>query len=99
MGTVYIQNGHWYLRYKNANGRWRGKSCKARTKTEAKSILGDLERLIERQRLGAEQDPALAGTLEELLAWWLETYSTGSASHERNVYAHFAHRDHVVHAS
>jgi len=87
MGSVYIQNCQWYLRYKDSEGHWRGRASKARNKTEAKFLLTELERSIERQRFGLEQDPKAAGTLADLLNWWLETYSRGSASHEKNVYA------------
>ena len=45
-------------------------------------------RRSERQRLGLEALPPEdgGGTLAELLKWWLDTYSRGTPSHERNVY-------------
>lgn len=48
----------------------------------------DLERQPERQRLGLEplRPRDGGGTLGELLDWWLNTYSSQRASHERNVY-------------
>jgi len=89
MASVYKKAGKWYLRFKDHSGRWRDKVTKAGTKTEARRMAEDLERKSERQRLGLEELPPedRGGTLAELLEWWLETYSTGSPSHERNVYS------------
>ena len=88
MASVYEKNGKWYLRVKDAGGHWKDRVSKAKTKTEARRLAEDLERKAERQRHGLE--PLMpengGGTLRELLRWWLDTYSRGTPSHERNEY-------------
>jgi integrase len=86
MASVYEKAGKWYLHYKDARGEWRDKASSARTKTEARRLAGEIERQFERQRLGLEPLPAEdgGGTFDELMKWWLETYSAGSPSHKRN---------------
>src|SRR6188768_904075 len=71
---------------KDARGQWRDKVSSARTKTEAKRLAGELERKCERQRLGLEAlpDEDGGGTFDELMRWWLVTYSKGMPSHKRN---------------
>ena len=88
MASVYQRSEKWYLRYRDARGRWRDRVCTARTKTEAKRLAAELERVCERQRLGLEPLPAEdgGGTFGDLVRWWLKTYSKGSPSHQRNVY-------------
>ena len=87
MASVYVKRGRWYLRYRDQHGRWRDRASTARTKTEAKRLVGELETRFERARLGLETLPPEdgGGTLGELLTWWLKTYSVGSPSHDRNV--------------
>jgi hypothetical protein len=89
MASVYEKAGKRYMHYKDARGKWRDKVTTARTKTEAKRIAADLERLCERQRLGLEPMPAEdgGGTFGEQAKWWLETYSEGTPSHQRNKYS------------
>jgi integrase len=89
MASVYQREERWYLRYRDARGVWRDRVCRARTKTEAKRLVSDLERTCERQRLGLELAPPEdgGGTLDELLGWWLKTYSAGSPAHKRNEYS------------
>ena len=38
MASVYEKAGKWYMRVKDAGGRWRDKVTQARTKTEARRI-------------------------------------------------------------
>jgi integrase len=87
MASVYMKRGRWYLRVRDQLGRWRDKVCTARSKTEAKRLVAELETKYERVRLGLETLPPEdgGGTLGDLLAWWLKTYSIGSPSHDRNV--------------
>src|SRR4051812_5161153 len=87
MASVYEKRGTWYLQYKNAQGRWVKKASGARTKAEAKKLAGELERKSERQGLGLEPmslNPE-GLTLGSLMQWWLDTYSSGRAAHEKNV--------------
>jgi integrase len=89
MASVYPRADKWYIRYKDARGKWRDKVTAARTKTEAKRIASDVERQSERQRLGLEAlpDEDGGGTFDELMRWWLVTYSKGSPSHQRSKYS------------
>jgi integrase len=80
------RSGKFYARWRDANGRWRDTPTRARTKTEAKRIGIELEQRAWRERMGLEQPRPEdgGGTVRVLLAWWLETFSKGSPSHERN---------------
>ena len=72
MASVYQKRGTWYLRFKDASGRWRGVASKAHTKTEAKRLAYELERKAERQRHGLDPLPSDSNmTLGELCTWWL----------------------------
>src|SRR5512135_2118505 len=85
MASVYERGDKWYVRYKDARGKWRSVASTARTKTEAKRLAGELERKCERQRMGLEELPPEdgGGTLAELLSWWLETYVKRTPSYAR----------------
>jgi integrase len=89
MASVYPKSGKWFIKYKDARGKWRDKSTTAQTKTEAKRLAGEIERRCERQRLGLEPlpDEDGGGTFDELMRWWLVTYSKGSPSHQRSKYS------------
>ena len=86
MASVYQRKDKWYLRYRDRYGHWCDRVSTARTKTEAKRLATKYERHCERQRLGLEPIAPTdgGGTLGELLAWWLLTYSEGTGSHRRN---------------
>ena len=86
MASVFQRGDKWYLRYKDGRSRWRSVVSTARSKTEAKKLVAELEHKAERQRLGLEELPPEdgGGTVGELLEWWLKTYSKNSASHKRN---------------
>ncbi len=87
MASVYEKAGKWYMRVKDAGGRWRDKVTQARTKTEARRMADELERKAERQRLGLEErlPEDGGGTLAELLQWWLDNYSVNSPAHPSNL--------------
>src|SRR5690349_13319608 len=57
MGSIYRKNDKWYARFKDGHGRWRDTATQATTKTEAKSLLHDLEVQADRQRRGLEPLP------------------------------------------
>ena len=72
MASVYARDDKWYLRYKDASGRWKAKASTSATKAEAKRLAFELERKAERQRLGLEPLPTdFTTTLAELCEWWL----------------------------
>ncbi len=75
MAQPYEKNGRWYFRYRDAEGAWRDKATSARTKTEARRLQLELERRIERQRLGLEPLPSDTPELtfaEAADLWWSE---------------------------
>ncbi len=86
MASVYEKAGKWYMRVKDAGGRWRDKVTQARTKTEARRIADELERKAERQRLGLEPRPLEEGgealTIEEVVRWYCDTYLKDRPSYE-----------------
>jgi integrase len=88
MASVSKRGTTWYIKFKDGRGRWRRQACRAENKADAKRMAAELTQRHERQRLGLEPLRPVdgGGTLGELLAWWLETYSTTRPSHERNVY-------------
>ena len=87
MGSVFKRGRVWWLKYKDAAGEWMPEATKAATKAEAKALLHEIERRVERQRLGLEPlsvNPE-GWTVADLMQWWLDTYSRHSPSHDRNV--------------
>src|ERR1039457_5553293 len=86
MASVFQRSDKWYLRYKDGRGRWRSIVSTARSKTEAKRLVAELEHKAERQRLGLEELPPEdgGGTVGALLEWWLKMYSKTSPSHAQN---------------
>src|SRR5690349_17509046 len=84
MASVYAKNGTWYLRVKDASGRWQCIRSEAKTKTEARRLADEYAKKTERQHLGLEPLPSDPGlTVEKLLRWWLKNYSEGTPSHSR----------------
>src|SRR5689334_23423377 len=88
MASAYKRGNRWWIRYRDAHGRWRSEACSAATKTEARDLAGEEERKCERQRRGLEPlpDPDGGGTLADLFDWWLDTYSKPRTSHVRDEY-------------
>jgi len=85
MASVYQKRrrGTWYLRVKDAGGRWQDIASTAQTKTEARRLAAELERKVERQRLGLEPLPTdCTLTVGELVQWWLKERCP-PASHDR----------------
>jgi integrase len=85
MASVYQKRGRttWFLRVKDAAGRWQDIASTAATKTEAKRLAADLERKAERQRFGLEPFPTDCKlTVGELVEWWLRERCP-AASQER----------------
>src|SRR2546423_3358706 len=87
MAFVIKRGQRWYVRFRNARGKWVAKVTEAATRTEAKRIGAELERSSERQRLGLEPLTPLngGGTLDDLLEWWTSTYLCHAPSYKRSV--------------
>jgi integrase len=89
MASVSERGGRWYVRYRDASGKWVRQVSTADSKTAARRLAAELERRAERQRLGLEEGipPDGGGALSDLFRWWLESYSKPRPSHARNVYS------------
>ena len=61
MASVFKRGDRWYLRVKDTTGRWVNRVTSATTKTEARRLTEDLERKVERVRLGLEAAPRQDG--------------------------------------
>ena len=87
MAEPFRKNERWYLRYKDAHGRWRQQPSDAQTKTEARRLAGELQRREERIRLGIEEAPPEdgGGTVDALLEWWIDAYLSKSPGYSRAV--------------
>src|SRR6185295_1929229 len=97
MASVFQRNGCWYLRVKSPSGAWEKIRSSAQTKTEAKRLAAELERKVDRQRMGLEAPPAEdgGGTLAELMEWWLQhtAEAPASVSNECQVRKHLINSD------
>src|SRR3954471_19315983 len=77
MGSVYQEGGRWWLRFKGADGRWRGAPAKATTKPAARLEALEREQLAQQQREGlAPSDDNRRRTFGELMDLWQERYGS-----------------------
>ncbi len=85
MAQPYLRGSRWYLKYKNASGRWCDKVCDARTKGKAVELLREIQVAEDRARHGLDQRPPPdgGGTVDELIAWWTETFLAKKASYDQ----------------
>ncbi len=73
MAHVRLRGSRWHVRYRDAGGVWREATTTAKSKTEAKRLAGELERKVERQRLGLDPLPVQStATFWDLCSWWIE---------------------------
>ena len=73
MASVYQRKGTWFLRVKDAAGRWTKVRTSAQTKAEATRLSTEFDRKAERERFGLEERPSDCSlTLAQLCEWWLE---------------------------
>ena len=82
MASVYLKRDTWYLQVIDAAGRRRCVASKATNKKDAKALAIKEEARFERQRLGHEPvdlDDG-GGTVDELMAWWIEKFMVRAAS-------------------
>jgi integrase len=76
----------WFIRYTDVSGKRRRRKTFAQTREEAVRLWLDIERKIERQRLGLEPlslNPE-GWTLEHLMTWWLGAHRKKSSSYGRD---------------
>lgn len=63
----------WYVKWKDAYGRWKRQRTSARTKAEAQHLWAELMRQADRRRRGLELEPMEVGlTFWGLCEWWLD---------------------------
>ncbi len=82
MASVFERSGRWYLRWRDAHGRWVQRASQARTKAEARRLAEDVERQTERQRKGLEPVTPEGGgsTVVQLLQRWVATRLDASSA-------------------
>ncbi len=62
----------WYVKWKDATGKWRRKATTARSKADAQLHHAELTRQASRQRLGLDAQPLQTGmAFWNLTEWWL----------------------------
>ena len=74
------------MKYRGSDGEVRRESTPARTSSEAKVLLREIEERVFRQERGLEQmtlNPE-GWTLADLMKWWLSEYSSRSSGHSSN---------------
>jgi excisionase family DNA binding protein len=74
----YKRDNTWVIRWRDATGHWHQKRTKCTTKDQARKLLDEIEKGVERLKLG--MDPA-AGTapkmtFAELVTWWWDEYGS-----------------------
>jgi integrase len=76
MAQPYLRGKRWYLKYKDARGRWQDRVCNARTKGQAAEMLRDIQVAEDRARHGLEARPPAdgGGTVDDLIEWWAEKF-------------------------
>jgi integrase len=76
MAQPYLRGNRWYLKYKDARGRWQDKVCSARTKGQAYELLREIQVAEDRARHGLDVRPPEdgGGTVDELIDWWAEKF-------------------------
>ena len=76
MAQPYLRGKRWYLKYKDARGRWQDKVCSARTKGQAHELLREVQVAEDRARHGLDARPAEdgGGTVDDLIGWWAEKF-------------------------
>ncbi len=73
MAYVRLKGRKWYICYRDASDALHETPTTATSKTEAKRLAGELERKIERQRLGLDPLPSdSTTTFWQLCSWWVE---------------------------
>src|SRR5881394_2968083 len=77
MASVYKKGGRWWLRFKGADGRWRGAPARAATKPAARLEALERERFARHQREGlAPSDDNRRRTFGDLMDLWQERYGS-----------------------
>jgi len=86
MGCVYRRGRVWWIKYQDSNDEAAYEATPARTKSQAKELLREVEERAFRERRGLEPrtlNPE-GWTVADLMNWWLTNYSANSESHASN---------------
>ncbi len=82
MASVYEKRGVWYIRFKDALGRWTAEASRAKTKGEAKHLAFDREndelRLRDVRLTLPQLDPSMS--FEKLVNFWWKEYGSSLRS-------------------
>src|SRR5207237_1440638 len=75
----------WYLKYKDAAGRWQDRVCDARTKGHAVELLREIQVAEDRARNGLDKRPPRdgGGTVDAMVTWWVERFLSKRASYSQ----------------
>ena len=57
MAQPYLRGNRWYLKYKDAAGRWQDKVCDAKNKGQAVELQREVQVAEDRARHGLDQRP------------------------------------------
>jgi len=76
MAQPYLRGKRWYLKYKDARGRWQDQVCDAHTKGRALELLREIQVAEDRARHGLDMRPPEdgGGTVDDLIGWWAEKF-------------------------
>ena len=76
MAQPYRRGNRWYLKYKDASGRWQDRLCDARTKGDAVELLREIQVAKDRARNGVDRRPPRDGgeTVDATVEWWIEKF-------------------------
>jgi integrase len=89
MASVTKRGNKWYVHFKDCTGKEVQRTTVATTKTEAKEIARELERVAWRQRNGLDALPTQSVKFGTLLDWWRELYRARSRAYSKDQYLKF----------
>ena len=83
MAQPYLRGNRWYLKYKDAAGRWQDKVCDAKSKGRAAELQREIQVAEDRARHGLDQRPPKdgGGTVDEMVEWWVNQFLAKRASY------------------
>ena len=85
MAQPYLRGTRWYLKYKDASGRWQDRVCDARTKGQAVELLREIQVAEDRARNGLDKRPPRdgGGTVDAMVTWWVDKFLSKRASYSQ----------------
>jgi len=85
MAQPYRRGSRWYLKYKDASGRWHDQVCDASTKGDAVLLLREIQVAEDRARNGLDRRPPRdgGGTVDAMVEWWVAKFLSKRASYSQ----------------